>query len=342
MKKAFVSGISGQDGAWLSKCLIENGYKVYGGIRRNSIRNFDRLNYLRITDKIEFVDFDLLDYSNIFNIIKDIKPDEFYNLAAQSFVGISFKQPISTYQIDAMGVAYILDILKTISPETKFYQASSSEMFGKVDKDLLPYDETCPFYPRSPYGIAKLFSHWATVNYRESYKMFCCSGILFNHESELRGPEFVTRKITMNVAQLYRLRDSGFAEVLELGNLDAMRDWGHAKEYCEGMFQMMQQPTSDTYILSTGKTTSVRSFVESAFRHIDREIKWIGEGQDEKGYDQKTGQLLVRINPKFYRPAEVDLLLGSSQKAKKSFGWEAKIGVEKMTEIMVKYDIDNI
>lgn len=342
MKKAFVSGISGQDGAWLSKCLIENGYKVYGGIRRNSIRNFDRLNYLGITDKIEFVDFDLLDYSNIFNIVKEIKPDEFYNLAAQSFVGISFKQPISTYQIDAMGVAYILDILKTISPETKFYQASSSEMFGKVDKDLLPYDETCPFYPRSPYGIAKLFSHWATVNYRESYKMFCCSGILFNHESELRGPEFVTRKITMNVAERYRLRDSGFAKVLELGNLDSVRDWGHAKEYCEGMFQMMQQPTSDTYILSTGKTTSVRSFVESAFRHIDREIKWVGEGQDEKGYDQKTGTLLVQVNPKFYRPADVDFLLGSSKKAKENFGWEAKIGVEKMTGIMVKYDIDNI
>lgn len=340
MKKAFVSGISGQDGAWLSKCLIENGYKVYGGIRRNSIRNFDRLNYLKITDKIEFVDFDLLDYSNIFNIVKEIKPDEFYNLAAQSFVGISFKQPISTYQIDAMGVAYILDILKTISPETKFYQASSSEMFGKVDKELLPYNETSPFYPRSPYGIAKLFSHWATVNYRESYNMFCCSGILFNHESELRGPEFVTRKITINVAQRYRC--SSFTHPLELGNLDAMRDWGHAKEYCEGMFQMMQQPSSDTYILSTGKTTSVRSFVESAFGHIGREIRWIGEGQEEKGYDKKTEELLVKVNPKFYRPAEVDLLLGSSQKAKEAFGWEAKIGVEKMTEIMVKYDIDDI
>jgi GDPmannose 4,6-dehydratase len=341
MKKAFVSGISGQDGAWLAKCLIENGYKVYGGIRRNSARNFDRLIYLKLTDKIEFVDFDLLDYSNIFNIVKDIKPDEFYNLAAQSFVGISFKQPISTYQIDLMGVAYILDILKTISPETKFYQASSSEMFGKVNKDLLPYDESCPFYPRSPYGIAKLASHWMTVNYRESYKMFCCSGILFNHESELRGPEFVTRKITMNVAERYRLGNSGFATVLELGNLDSMRDWGYAKEYCEGMFQMMQQPTSDTYILSTGRTTSVRSFVEAAFGHIDRDIKWVGEKENEKGYDQ-TGELLVQINPKFYRPADVDLLLGHSSKAKKIFGWEAKTDIEKLTDIMVKYDIDNI
>ncbi len=341
MKKAFVSGISGQDGAWLSKCLLDNGYKVYGGIRRNSIRNFDRLNYLGITAKIEFVDFDLLDYSNIFNIVKDIKPDEFYNLAAQSFVGISFKQPISTYQMDLMGVAYILDILKTLSPETKFYQASSSEMFGKVDKDLLPYDETCPFYPRSPYGIAKLASHWMTVNYRESYKMFCCSGILFNHESELRGPEFVTRKITMNVAHRSCMPGNDFATILELGNLDSMRDWGYAKEYCEGMFQMMQQSTPDTYILSTGRTTSVRSFVESAFRHIDMEIVWDGEGVNEKGYNAKTGNLLVRINPKFYRPSEVDLLLGSSQKAKKTFGWEAKTGIEKLTEIMVKYDIDH-
>lgn len=338
MKKAFVSGITGQDGAWLSSCLLENGYKVYGGIRRNSNRNFDRLDSIGIKNKIEYVEFDLLDYSNIFSIIKEIEPDEFYNLAAQSFVATSFKQPLSTYQVDGIAVGYILDILKTISPKTKFYQASSSEMFGKVQKELLPYNENSPFHPRSPYGVAKLFAHWVTVNYRESYGMFCCSGILFNHESELRGPEFVTRKITMNVAKRFRREK----EVLELGNLDALRDWGYAPEYCEGMYRMMQQDNPDTYVLATGKAYKVRDFVESAFEHIEREIVWSGEGEKEEGRDKKTGELLVKINPKFYRPAEVDLLLGDYSKAKKAFGWEPKITIDKMAARMIESDIDDL
>jgi GDPmannose 4,6-dehydratase len=333
MKIAFVTGVSGQDGAWLSKKLLDEGYTVYGGMRRNASGALWRLDFLKIRDKINIVDFDLLDYSNIFSLIREIKPDEFYNLAAQSFVGISFKQIISTYMIDAMGVAYILDALKTVSPNTKFYQASSSEMFGKVKK--LPLNEESEFHPRSPYGIAKCFAHWTTVNYRESYNMFCCSGILHNHESELRGPEFVTRKITLNVARRYHCGH----EVLELGNLDAKRDWGWAKEYCEGMWLMMQQPQSDSYVLATGKTHTVRDFVNAAFAVIDVEIEWVGEGAEEKGLNKKTGELLVKVNPKFYRPAEVDILLGDPSKAERTFGWRAKTDATKLAQIMVESDI---
>lgn len=335
-KKAIISGISGQDGAWLSQKLLKEGYVVYGGTRRSSNRNFERLDRLNVTQKIKFVEMDLLDYSNIFNIIKDIKPDEFYNLAAQSFVGTSFKQPISTYMVDAMAVGYILDILKTISPETKFYQASSSEMYGKVNQKDVPLDETAPFHPRSPYGVAKVFSHHATINYRESYGMFCCSGILFNHESELRGPEFVTRKISLHVANINRGKNT----VLELGNIDATRDWGHAKEYCEGMWQMMQMPKSDTYVLATGIEVTVRQFLEMAFQTIGKTVIWEGEGVESKGRCKKTGQLLVKVNPDFYRPAEVDRLVGCADKAKKDFRWECKITANVLAEQMVKADVE--
>ncbi len=334
MKKAFITGVTGQDGAWLAKLLLDKGYKVYGGVRRTSTFNTWRLDFLGITDKVIFKEFDLLDYSNIYSVIKEVQPDEFYNLAAQSFVGTSFKQPISTTRIDGIGVAYILDILHQFSPETKFYQASTSEMYGKVQ--AIPQLETTPFYPRSPYGVAKLFAHWTVVNYRESHNMFTTSGILFNHESELRGPEFVTRKITLNVAGWYH----GENKVLELGNLDAKRDWGYAKEYVEGMYLMLQAKEPDTFVLATNETTKIRDFVSMAFAVIDREIRWEGEGDSEKGYDKKTGELLVKVNPEFYRPAEVDLLIGNPEKAEKILGWKPQTTASKLAEIMVKSDIE--
>lgn len=334
MKTAFVTGINGQDGAWLAKLLVDKGYKVYGGIRRTSKRNLSRLEFLGVADKIELVEFDLLDYTNIYQAIRDTKPDEFYNLAAQSFVGTSFKQPISTGMIDGMGVAYILDILHTISPNTKFYQASTSEMFGKVQET--PQTELTPLYPRSPYGVAKVYAHWMTVNYRESYDMFACSGILFNHESELRGPEFVTRKITRHVATW----TTDEPKVLSLGNMDAQRDWGYAKEYVEGMWRMLQADEPDTYVLATNNTTTIRDFVNKAAAFVDRTIRWEGTGEEEKGYDANTGELLVQVDPRFYRPAEVELLIGDPAKAKEKLGWEPKTTVDELAALMVKHDIE--
>jgi GDPmannose 4,6-dehydratase len=334
-KVAFITGITGQDGSWLAKLLLEKGYIVYGGVRRTSSSNNWRLDFLGIQDKVKLVEFDLLDYSNIYQCIRDIEPDEFYNLAAQSFVGTSFKQPISTGMIDGMGVAYILDVLHTISPATKFYQASTSEMFGLVQE--IPQKETTPFYPRSPYGCAKMYAHWMVTNYRESYGMFATSGILFNHESELRGPEFVTRKITLNVAKRYH----GQGEVLELGNLDAKRDWGYAKEYVEGMYLMLQAEKPDSFVLATNQTTTIRNFVSCAFKVIEKEIRWEGEGEQEQGFDSKTNELLVRVNPQFYRPAEVELLIGDPTKAKEILGWEPKTDVQKLAEIMVNSDINS-
>lgn len=335
MKKALITGITGQDGAWLAKLLLDEGYTVYGGSRRSSTRNTQRLDYLDITRHVNIVDFDLLDYTNIFNVIKEIQPDEIYNLAAQSFVGTSFRQPISTTEINARGVAYILDILKTIKPDCKFYQASTSEMFGNVQK--IPQTEQTPFYPRSPYGVAKLYAHWLTVNYRESYDMFATSGILFNHESELRGKEFVTRKITHHVAEYHH----GNTTPLQIGNMDSQRDWGYAKEYVEGMYKMMQADKPDTFVLATGVTTTIRKFIEMAFKVIDIEIDWVGKGVDEKGYNKGTQELLVEVNPEFFRPAEVDLLVGDASKAKSKLGWEAQTNIEHLTEIMVKHDIDH-
>lgn len=332
-KKAFITGVTGQDGAWLAKLLLSKGYKVYGGVRRTSQRNLHTMEFLGIADKVELVEFDLAEYSNIFSTIKSIKPDEFYNLAAQSFVATSFEQPISTSMTNGIGVAYILDILKTVSPQTKFYQASTSEMFGKLTE--VPQKETTPFHPRSPYAVSKLYAHWMTVNYRESYGMFAVCGILFNHESELRGPEFVTRKISMNVAK----RAYGQKEILELGNLDSSRDWGYAKEYVEGMYKMMQARKPEDFLLATGKTTKIREFVEKAFKVIGIKIQWRGKGKNEKGYAKNTGELIVRVNPKFYRPAEVDYLIGNALKARKKLGWKPKTNISKLTDIMVKNDI---
>jgi GDPmannose 4,6-dehydratase len=336
MPSAFITGVTGQDGAWLAKLLLDKGYLVFGGVRRNSRKNLSSLEFLGIEKEVKLIDFDLTEYSNIYQTIKDIKPNEFYNLAAQSFVATSFKQPILTSVTDGIAVAYILDILKTVSPETKFYQASTSEMFGKVHE--IPQKETTPFYPRSPYGVAKLYAHWLTVNYRESYNMFATSGILFNHESELRGPEFVTRKISMNVAKRY----NGVDEILELGNLEAKRDWGYAKEYVEGMYLMLQNSTPKDFILATGVTTTIKEFVNKAFAVIDIEIRWEGQAEMEKGFNTKTGDLMVRVNPDFYRPSEVDLLIGDASKAEKELGWKAQTDITKLAEIMVKNDIENL
>lgn len=336
MKKAIVTGITGQDGAWLAKTLLNNGYEVYGGMRRTSTSNVWRLEYLGILDKVKLIDLDLLEYHNINAIVRDIKPDEFYNLAAQSFVGVSFKQPITTSQINGVAVAYILDVLKNTSPKTKFYQASTSEMYGKAME--LPLKETSPFYPRSPYGCAKVYAHWMTINYRESYGMFCCSGILFNHESELRGPEFVTRKITQHIAK--RTYDVNYTKTLKLGNLDALRDWGYAKEYVEGMYLMMQHNKPDTYVLASGKSHSVREFVELAFREVGEKITWKGTGVNEIGCNDKD--ILVEVDKEFYRPAEVDVLVGDASKAKEKLGWEAKTNLEKLVKIMVKSDMKKV
>ena len=333
-KKALITGITGQDGAYLAKLLIDKGYQVYGGMRRISTKNLWRLDYLGITDQVKLVDFDLLEYSNLYETIKTVMPDEVYNLAAQSFVGTSFKQPILTADTDGMAVLRILDILKTLKPDTKFYQASTSEMFGKVSES--PQTETTPFRPRSPYGVAKLFGHWITQNYRESYDMFCSSGILFNHESPLRGPEFVTRKIVINAVRIA----NGGSEPLELGNMESKRDWGYAAEYVEGMYLMLQQDQPDNYVLATGEVHTVREFVEAAFNVLDIELEWSGSGTDEVGINRKTGSTIVRVNPEFYRPAEVDLLHGDANKAKQNLGWEAKTHYQKLVEIMVRSEQD--
>ena len=331
-RTALITGVLGQDGAYLSKLLIDKGYKVYGAERRTSSKNHWRLEYLGITDQVKLVDFDLLEQSNITNVIKEIQPDELYNLAAQSFVGVSFTQPVLTTQIDAMGVLYILDAIKNFSPHTRFYQASTSEMFGKIQDQV--QTEKTPFYPRSPYGVAKLYAHWITVNYRESYDLHASSGILFNHESPLRGEEFVTRKITIALAKIKH----GLQEKLELGNIDAKRDWGFAGDYVQAMYLMLQQDKPDDYVIATNETWTVRSFIEQSAKAVDLEIRWEGEGVDEKGICAKTGKTLVLINPKFYRPAEVEVLIGNPEKAEKDLGWKRKLSFEQLVTLMVKED----
>lgn len=329
MKTAVITGIAGQDGAFLAQLLLEKGYKVIGADRRRVDAHYWRLKDLGIDRNIEFVYFDLLEHSNIVDLIKRIKPDEFYNLAAQSFVKASFDLPIMTAEVDAMGVLKILDAIKNYSPETKFYQASTSEMFGMVQS--IPQDESTPFYPRSPYGVAKLFAHWMVVNYRESYNIFACSGILFNHESEYRGSEFVTQKIIESVVRIQR----GQQDVIELGNLDAKRDWGYAKDYVYGMYLMLQQNEPDDYVLATNKTESVRSFVEKAFNYIDVKIIWKGNGVKESGICSQTGDILVRINPAYYRPTEVDLLIGDYSKAKSKMNWVPQTNLDQLIGIML-------
>ena len=335
MKKAIITGITGQDGAYLAQMLLEKGYEVYGTFRRTASVLFWRIEELGIVShpNLHLVEFDLTDLSNIIRLVEKVQPDEIYNLAAQSFVGVSFEQPLATGMITGLGAAHILEAVRIVNPKIRFYQASTSEMFGKVQE--VPQTEKTPLYPRSPYGVAKLYAHWMTINYRESYDMFATSGILFNHESPLRGLEFVTRKITDSVAKI----KLGKLEVLELGNMDAKRDWGFAKEYVNGMYRMLQVDKADTYVLATNRTESVRDFVSMAFKAIDINIDWQGKDENEKGIDSASGKTLVRVNPKFYRPAEVELLIGNPEKAKKELGWEAKTTLEDLCAMMVKEDL---
>ncbi len=335
-KNALITGITGQDAAYLAKLLLEKGYKVYGGYRRSANLDFWRLRELGIEKDVNLVSFDLLEFTNIFNTIKNIQPDEIYNLAAQSFVAASFEQPIVTAEIDAIGVLRILESIHTLNPSIKFYQASTSEMFGKIQ--TIPQTENTPFYPRSPYAVSKLMAHWMSINYRESYNMFNCSGILFNHESPLRGHEFVTRKITYGVAGIkYGLQDKIF-----LGNLSSRRDWGYAPEYVEAMWLMLQKDIPDDYVIATGETHSVREFVEAAFKAIDIEIIWEGEGVNEKGLNKSNGDILIEVSHEFFRPAEVDLLIGDYSKAKEKLGWSPRTNFEDLVSIMVKADLERI
>lgn len=335
MKKAIITGITGQDGAYLSQLLLEKNYEVYGTYRRTSSTNFWRIEELEIQNNpyLNLLEYDLNDQTSNIRLIEKVQPDEIYNLAAQSFVGVSFDQPLSTVQTTGLGAIHLLEAIRIINPNIKFYQASTSELFGKVQQT--PQTEETPFYPRSPYGFSKLIAHWATINYRESYNIFGVSGILFNHESPLRGREFVTRKITDTVAKIHL----GKTNQLELGNLDAQRDWGYAKEYVEGMYKMLQYKTPETFILATGQTYSVRKFVELAFAEIGTSLIWQGQGINEKGICAKSGKERVVINPKYYRPAEVELLIGSPKKAKELLGWEAKMDLEELCHIMVDADL---
>ena len=337
MKKAIITGVGGQDGAYLARYLIDLGYEVYGGYRRAVSPNFWRLNELGLLNEPNFhlVEFELTDPFNILSVVNKIRPEEIYNLAAQSFVGVSFKEPFHTANATGIGALNILEAIKTVDKSIKFYQASTSEMFGKVQ--AVPQSETTPFYPRSPYGVAKLYAHFITVNYQESYDIFASSGILFNHESPLRGLEFVTRKITNTAAKIALKK----TKTLELGNLDAKRDWGYAKEYVEGMHAMLQAPAADTFVLATGVTTTVRDFVKLSFEALDIGIKFEGEGINEVGLNDK-GDVIVKINPAFFRPAEVDLLIGDASKAKQKLGWSAKTDLKGLCDMMIKADLRRI
>jgi GDPmannose 4,6-dehydratase len=334
-KKAVITGVTGQDGAYLAELLLSKGYEVYGTFRRTSSVNFWRIEELGIekNPNLHLVEYDLTDLSSTIRLLQTSKATEVYNLAAQSFVGVSFEQPITTCEITGIGAVHLLEAIRIVDPEIRFYQASTSEMFGKVQ--TIPQDESTPFYPRSPYGAAKLYAHWMTVNYRESYGIFGSSGILFNHESPLRGKEFVTRKITDSVAKI----KLGQLDVLELGNIDAKRDWGFAKDYVEGMWRILQADKPDTYVLATNRTQTVREFVTMAFQAADIALNWQGENEKEIAKDTATGDLMVRINPKFYRPAEVELLIGDARKAKDDLNWEPSTTLEELCDMMVKADL---
>lgn len=336
MKVAVITGITGQDGAYLAQYLLESGYRVYGTHRRTSSVNFWRIQELGIDQhpELHLVDHDLTDLSSSIRLLEMSKATEVYNLAAMSFVGVSFEQPLTTADITGVGPVNMLEAIRIVNPAIRFYQASTSEMFGKVQE--VPQVETTPFYPRSPYGAAKLFSHWMTVNYRESYGIFAASGILFNHESPLRGQEFLTRKVSDSIAKLKLDK----LDVLELGNLDAKRDWGYAKEYVQGMWRMLQVDVPDTYVLATNRTESVRDFVTMAARAVDFDLQWQGSGESEVGIDRASGRTLVRVNPKFYRPAEVDLLIGNPEKAKRDLGWVPQTTLEQLCQMMVEADLD--
>ena len=334
-KTAIITGVTGQDGAYLARLLLIKGYRVFGTYRRTSSVNFWRIDELGLMGHAELhlVEFDLTDQGACIRLLQKTGATEIYNLAAQSFVGVSFDQPQTTAQITAVGALNLLEAIRTVNNQIRFYQASTSEMFGKVQ--AIPQIEETPFWPRSPYGVAKLYAHWITINYRESYDIFGCSGILFNHESPLRGREFVTRKITDSVAKI----KLGKLDVLELGNIDAKRDWGFAEEYVEGMWRMLQADTPDSFVLATNRTETVRDFVIMAFKSVGIELVWKGHAEQEIAENASTGKLLLRINPKFYRPSEVELLIGNPAKAKKTLGWEAKTTLEELCDMMVKADL---
>lgn len=336
MKVALVTGVTGQDGAYLTTLLLDKGYTVYGAFRRTSSVNFWRIEALGIDEHPDLycTELDLTDPWAIVRLLERTRPDEIYNLAAQSFVGVSFDQPVTTGEITGLGAVNLLEAIRVVDPTIRFYQASTSEMFGKVQS--MPQNEATPFYPRSPYGVAKLYAHWMTVNYRESYGIFAASGILFNHESPLRGREFVTRKITDGIAKI----KLGKLNVLELGNLDAKRDWGYAKDYVEGMWRMLQTDKPDTYVLATNRMETVRNFVSMAAKGVGITLEWRGRGEQERGLDLATGQTIVRVNPRFYRPAEVDLLIGDPAKAKAELGWKSETTLEEVCIMMVKADIE--
>lgn len=335
MRTAIITGITGQDGAYLAQFLLEKGYQVYGTYRRTSSVNFWRMEELGVLghERLHLVEYDLTDLGTTIALVQKVMPDEIYNLAAQSFVGVSFEQPSTTAQITGVGALHLLEAIRLVNPRIRFYQASTSEMFGKVQ--AIPQTESTPFYPRSPYGVAKLYAHWMTVNYRESYGIFGASGILFNHESPLRGREFVTRKITDSVAKI----SLGQLGCMELGNLDAKRDWGYAKEYVEGMWKMLQADEPDTFVLATNQTESVRDFVGMAFKTAGIQVEFSGVGLDEIATDVATGKVVMRINPKFHRPAEVDLLIGDPAKAERVLGWRATTTLEQLCKMMVDADL---
>jgi len=331
MKKALITGVTGQDGSYLAELLLGKGYEVHGVMRRKSVEDHGNVSHLK--DKVNFISSDVTDITSLIGAMNISQADEVYNLAAQSFVAASWEQPLATTEINSIGVLNMLEAIRKVKPECKFYQASTSEMFGKVQE--VPQNETTPFYPRSPYGVAKLYGHWITKNYRESFGMFACSGILFNHEGERRGKEFVTRKITDAVARV----KLGIQDCVELGNMDSKRDWGHAKDYVNAMWLMLQQDAADDYVIATGETRSIREFAELAFACIDMKIEWQGTGVDEIGVDKNSGRVVIRVNPKFYRPAEVDMLIGNPEKAERVLGWKREISFADMVSRMVENDL---
>jgi GDPmannose 4,6-dehydratase len=335
MKNALITGVTGQDGAYLAQLLLDKGYTVYGAYRRTSSVNFWRLDELGVSnhERLHLVEFDLTDPGGCLHLVQRTKPQEIYNLAAQSFVGVSFEQPSTTAQITGLGALHLLEAIRIVDPSIRFYQASTSEMFGKVQ--AVPQSESTSFYPRSPYGVAKLYAHWMTVNYREAYGIFGASGILFNHESPLRGLEFVTRKITDAMAKI----KLGKLDCLELGNLDAKRDWGYAKDYIDGMWRMLQVDQPDTYVLATNRTETVRDFVSMAGKAAGFDLAFHGSGEQETAVDRATGRTLVRVNPRFYRPAEVELLIGDASKAERELGWKAQTTLEQLCAMMVEADL---
>jgi GDPmannose 4,6-dehydratase len=334
MKKAFITGVTGQDGSYLAEFLLEKGYEVHAILRRSSVFTTQRIDHLMDNPRFKTYHGDLADSSNLHSLLNRIVPDEIYNLGAQSHVAVSFEVPEYTAEVDAVGTIRLLNAIKDLGLHPRFYQASTSELYGGLP-DTAPQSEKTPFYPKSPYGAAKLYSYWVTVNYREAYGLYACNGILFNHESPRRGETFVTKKITKAAARIAQ----GRQEVLSLGNLDAKRDWGYAKDYVECMWLMLQQDEPDDYVIASGETYTVRQFTEWAFEAAGIRLRWEGSGVDEKGLDAETGQVRVVVNPQYFRPAEVELLWGDPSKAREKLGWEPKTGIKELVEIMVRYDL---